>query len=97
MTKKYVKYGPREIKGKLWQAYYMKIEYEGQIIEIDNFGTKIFDKKEKRWKRIGYNSKKFELKRFLGIRCKVIPKKSLVRYKKILSRKIDLEDLKNIF
>ena len=60
LTKEYVEYGPKEIKGKLWQAYYMKLKYKGQIIEIDSFGTKIFDKKEKKWKGIGYNSKNFK-------------------------------------
>jgi hypothetical protein len=96
LTKEYVEYGPSEVKGKLWQAYYMKINYKGQIIEIDNFNTKIFDKKEKKWKRIGYSSKKSEIKKFLGLKIKVIPKKTLLKYKKILHRKVDLEDMKDI-
>ena len=96
LANEYVEYGPNEVKGKLWQAYYMKLKHKGQIIEIDGFGTKIFDKKEKKWKKIGYSSKNFEIKKFLGFKCKVIPKKTLIRYKKILSRKVDLQDIKEI-
>ncbi len=96
LTKEYVEYGPNKIKGKLWKAYYMKIKYKGQTIEIDSFNTRIFDKKEKRWRRISYNSKNFRIKDFLGLKVKVIPKKILIRYKKILSRKVDFQDIKEI-
>jgi hypothetical protein len=94
-VRKYVQFGPASVRGKKWRAErYMKLNYQGQVIELDGaYKTKIFDKKAKRWVKYGIDLTKAKRKTIYGLRIPVIPKKSLIRQKKILSRKVDKSDL----
>ena len=96
-TKKYIVWGPKQIKQKNWDLEYMKIMYAEQKIEIGfPEKTKLFDTTKKKWFQEKIDFSKSELKELFNIEVSVMPKKELIDRKKKLGRKVDKLDLKQM-
>ena len=90
-----ITWGPARETGARWDLVYVKLEYEGQKIELsDSDNTRIFDPQTGQWvaQIIDYGAS--EMLELYGIPIPVMPKAQLAAYKKILSREVDLVDLK---
>ncbi len=93
-VKRYIVEGPERSKSDTWDCYYLELNYRGTVIEFGGAKTsKMFDKKSNLWTNFKINLEKPVTKNFLGIRIPVIPKKQLIKYKKILGRKVDKIDI----
>jgi hypothetical protein len=91
----YITWGPARETGERWDLVYIKIEYEGQKIELsDSENTRIFDPQTGQWVAQIINYGPSEIHELYGIPIPVMPKAQLAAYKKILSREVDLFDLK---
>ena len=94
---KYIQFGPKKYKDKNWDLLLMTIKYKGQLIDFGGaYKTKIFYKKTKRWINLRSDFSKSEMKKIYGTVIPVIPKTSLLKYKKMLSRKVDKLDFINL-
>lgn len=95
--KKYITWGPSESPGKMWDDYYVEIKYKGQYIElVSSDKARFLDKKNKKWINMDINYNKSRKLRVSGLVLPVMPKEQLIKYKSILNRKVDREDIKAI-
>jgi hypothetical protein len=93
----YVIWGPEHQKDGHWDLVYVKIDYDGQRIEIgDGDNTKIYDAKTGSWIKQKIDFAGFEMIELYGVVVPVIPKQQLIKYKTILSREVDDMDLSQI-
>jgi putative acetyltransferase len=90
----YITWGPAYETGARWDLTYVKLDYEGQKIEISDSDTlRIFDTSAQQWvdQVIDFGaSMDAEL---YGVRVPVIPKAQLIAYKSMLAREVDLIDI----
>jgi hypothetical protein len=93
----YITRYPERYVSDLFDVILMVLEFEGQVIELCVAeGAKIFCSEERRWvpEKIDFSdSIKMEVE---GVAVPVIPRKRLIRYKRILSRAVDLQDIEEI-
>lgn len=95
--KKFIVWGPKHFKDNCWDVIFLRIIYEDQKIEIaDAKSSKIYDKKIKKWICIDIDFSDSVIKKVFEMNVPVIPKQKLIKYKKILSREVDILDLKEI-
>jgi hypothetical protein len=88
---------PQRYISDLFDVIFMALEFEGQEIELSIAErAKIFNSKEKRWvpEKIDFNDSNYlEIE---GVLVPVMPLDRLIRYKKILARAVDLQDIEEI-
>lgn len=96
-VKNYILKGPLNYKDSEFNTYGLFLEYKGQKIDVCGVDTqKLFNKKKRKWEKEKINLNKTIVKKVYGLSVKVIPLKNLVDYKKRISRKVDLEDVKRL-
>ncbi len=96
-VKKYIIFGPAKYHDKHWNLLLMTLKYKGQLIDICGLEhTKIFDHKKKKWILLKSNLSKTKIKIFHGIKVPVELESELITYKKELSRRVDLIDIKQM-
>ncbi len=89
-----VYWGPAHQRDAHWDITYLKIDYEGQKIEIgDSDNAKIFDAHKKQWVSQGIDYSASQRKMVLGCEVNVMPLKQLIAYKSLLNREVDIEDI----
>ncbi len=90
----FIIFGPGRYKDKYWNLELITLKYKGQDIDLSLIRSgKIFDSKKKKWILLVNSFHNPSLKKIYGIQVPVQNKKELISYKKILGRKVDLEDL----
>ncbi len=93
----YIIWGPEHETGSHWDLVYLKIDYEGQRIEIgDSDNTHIYDEGAQTWVRQEIDFARSEMIEIYGVTVPVMPKAQLIAYKTMLSREVDEIDLKQI-
>ncbi len=96
-VKDYIIYGPKHYLDDEWDLKLMTLKYENQKIDLAGRDSiKIFDKLNKKWIPAHRDMTLSENKEVYGIIVPVIPKASLIAYKKKIMRKVDIEDIKNL-
>jgi hypothetical protein len=96
-VEEYVLKGPLNYKDSQFNIYALFLMYKGQRIDICGSDTqKLYDKKRKKWikQRINFNDSLN--KRIYGLSTKVVPLKDLISYKKIIQRRVDLFDIRQL-
>src|SRR3989344_3149994 len=91
--KKYIKEGPKNFKDKVMKTYGLVLFYKGQQIEFSGTETEeLFDAKRRKWIKSKIDISKITKKKVYGGIVKVIRKKDLLVYKKMIgSRKEDFD------
>jgi hypothetical protein len=93
--KKYIIFGPARYVDEEWDLKLVTLKYKGQDIDIAGRDTiKIFDKLNKVWIPGHRDLTINEDKEVYGITVPVIPKESLITYKKKIMREVDIIDIK---
>ena len=95
-VKEFVVYGPKRYKDQHWDLMLMTLEYKKQEIDIASFEAKLFNKKTKQWINRPGKFNDSNLKNVFGLDVLVEKKRSLIKYKKILSRDVDIKDVKQL-
>lgn len=95
-TKRFVIYGPKQYKDKNWDLMLMTIKYKNQEIDIASAQAKIFDQNRQKWIKKPGKFNEISLRVVFGKRVPVEKLNSLIKYKKFLSRKVDIEDIKQL-
>jgi hypothetical protein len=94
----HVLWGPEHHAGEEWDLTFLKADFGGQRVELGDSSndTKFFDRGRGRWvaQRVDYGAGvRVEL---FGVRAWVMPREDLVRYKLLLGRGVDLDDVGQI-
>jgi len=94
---KYVVYGPKEYKDDVFDLQLLRLNYEGQQIDISG-GTnaKIYDKEDKIWINDSTNFSRHERLRVFNKNIPVIKPEELIEYKSKSPREEDLIDIRAI-
>lgn len=93
----FITYGPEKYKSNKWDLLLMTLNYDGQEIDLGGaYQTKIFNEKTGHWEKLAENLSKAEIKTVYELQLPVIPKDSLLSYKKVLSREEDKIDVSEI-
>jgi hypothetical protein len=96
-VKKHIIYGPEHYLDDEWDLKLMTLEYENQKIDIAGRDEiKIFDKSKRVWVPAHRDLTISVDKEVYGMRVPVIPKKSLITYKKKIMRDVDRLDIQAI-
>jgi hypothetical protein len=93
----YLTFGPGNFVDPLWDLTMMTIRYKDVDIDITGVSTgKIFDKNQNIWVPYQSDLKNTEHRELLGSIQPIILKEALIKYKRILGRPTDLEDINAI-
>ena len=95
-VKSYIIFGPARYIDENWNLELMTLNYEGQEIDIAGTGAKIFNHKQKRWENCPGDVQTIEIKEAFGRKVPVESLDSLIAYKSILGRDVDLEDIRQL-
>jgi len=92
--REYLIYGPQHYQDGVWDLQLMTLRYENQKIDIaGRDGIQFFDKTTNMWVSGHRDLTRCEYKSVYGISVPVIPKDSLIAYKKKIMREVDKFDI----
>lgn len=90
----YLVFGPELHQGDIWKVELMTLNYEGQDIDLGGaYKTQIFNSQTGAWLDSPADFSKVRMMEISGLKIPVVDAEDLIRYKKILSRTEDLEDV----
>lgn len=95
-VQKYIIYGPKRDKDKVFDLELMTLKYKGQEIDIAGSQTqKLFDKKKKKWISMKVNYNDSVRKKIYDLIVPVETKENIVCYKRLvgIGRDVDIEDV----
>ena len=93
----YIIYGPARFKNDMWDLVLMTLNYQDQEIDLSGAdSTHIFNEKTKEWVKLNEDFTVVNRKKVFDLDLPVIPIKSLIYYKKILAREVDLIDIEQM-
>lgn len=96
-VKPFVVSGPERFKSDKWNLLLMTLNYEGQLIDLSGADTTfIFSEKTQGWVKLVEDFTQASNKTIFGLSLPVIPRLSLIQYKTILARDVDLIDIEQI-
>lgn len=95
-VKPFIVFGPTRYKDENWNLELMTLEYEGQEIDIAGIEALIFDQKMRGWVACPGDLTTVEIKEAFGRRVPVESLQTLISYKTILGRDVDLEDIREL-
>lgn len=93
----HVTWGPGHVRQGGWDIVFLKLEYEGQLVELGGADqVRIFDSTAGRWhdERVALGDS--VISEVLGTRVPVMPRDRLVEYKRRLDRDVDRQDLREM-
>ena len=95
-TEKFAVYGPKKYVDDNWKLRLLTLKYKNQEIDIAAFESKIFNHETKKWiERPGVFTD-VNIENIFGMSVTVEKIGSLINYKKILAREVDIKDVKNL-
>lgn len=95
-VKPFIIFGPTRYKDENWDLELMTLEYEGQEIDIAGIEAKIFDQRTKSWVTCPGDLTTIEMREAFGRQVPVESLQSLISYKSMLGREVDLEDIRQL-
>lgn len=96
-VKPYIIFGPARFKSDKWDLMLMTLNYQGQEIDLSGAdSTHIFNERTGKWIKICEDLATAPMKKVFDLNLPVISYQSLVNYKKILSREVDLIDIEQM-
>lgn len=78
-----------------WDLTYVQFKYEGIKVEVGNAsGARIFDAASQAWVPLNIDFARYETVNLLGLALPLMLKEDLIRYKSMLSRPVDIDDVR---
>lgn len=95
--KRYIIYGPKRYIDENSDVLLITLKYAGQELEFSGLeSSKIFDSRTKKWVKVESGIKRSTMKIIYGLEVPLMPKKELIRWKRILGRPHDIEDVRQL-
>ncbi|MBD3897172.1 hypothetical protein IEI94_15040 [Halomonas sp. ML-15] len=93
----YISKGAAHYREEGWDLTYVQFKYEGIKVEVGSAdGAHIFDASRQAWVPLAIDVTRVEMRPVLGMDLPLMPKDDLIRYKRALSRPVDIEDIRAI-
>jgi hypothetical protein len=94
-VKKEIIYGPKRYQDHEFDLILMTLKYKGQEIDLCGADSqKLFNKKTEKWEAERNDLSKATKKKAYNLIVPFTPLKDLIRYKKKISRDVDIQDVK---
>jgi len=94
---KFIVFGPKRYKDKTFDLLLMTLKYEGQLIDIcGSDSEKLFDKEKGIWYKEHLDYDAISRKNIYDLVVPIESEKSLIKYKKKISRRVDKQDVKEL-
>jgi len=94
-VEEFIVYGPQRYVDEEFDLLLMTLSYAGQEIDMCGIDSKkIFDKQRSEWVDEQIDIATSTRKQIYGITVLVIPLPELIRYKKMIAREVDLDDVR---
>lgn len=78
-----------------WDLTYVQFKYEGIKVEVGNAdGAQIFDVASQTWVPLHIEFDRYETASVLGLELPLMLREDLIRYKTMLSRPVDIDDIR---
>ena len=78
-----------------WDLTYVQFKQAGIKIEVGNAeGVKLFDAESETWVPLSIDFTRYHTANLLGLALPLMPKDDLMRYKSVLSRPVDIADIR---
>lgn len=96
--KPYIKREPLPHKSASWDLIYMALEYDDIWIEIGDILTnpRFYNRRDQCWEAQGIDFASSNVVQLYGVEACIMPKEELIRYKLMLEREVDEQDLREI-
>tara|TARA_R110002012_G_scaffold315853_1_gene530215 strand:+ start:157 stop:624 length:468 start_codon:yes stop_codon:yes gene_type:complete len=80
-----------------WDLTYVQFKYEGIKVEVGNASdAQIFDAASQAWVPLNIAFDRYETASVLGMELPLMLKEDLIRYKTMLSRPVDIDDIRTM-
>lgn len=80
-----------------WDLNYVQFKYGGVKVEVGNAdGAQIYNTRAQMWVNLAIDFTRHEIVKVLGIDVPLMLREDLIKYKSLLSRPVDLEDIEVI-
>ena len=80
-----------------WDLTYVQFKYKGVKVEVGNADdVRIFDVANQAWVKLNIDLSRYEMVRLLGLDLPIMLREDLIRYKSMLLRPVDVEDISAI-
>jgi hypothetical protein len=90
-------WGPTHFKDENWDITFLKMDFDGQRIEIgDSNGARFFNRQTREWVSQAIDYADAEVVVLFGLALRVMRKERLISYKKMLGRQVDLTDVSDL-
>lgn len=94
VTAAFVSRPPSHYRDECWDLIFMKLEYQGQPIEIGGAdGARYFDRQASRWHEAGIRFDVSVERTIFGVSLPIMPIDQLIEYKQRLDREVDRQDV----
>lgn len=94
---RYIIYGPERFKSDKWDLMLMTLNYQGQEIDLSGSdSTYLFNQQTGEWSKLNEDIAAACTRKVFDLDVPVIPLDSLIYYKKMLGREVDLIDINQI-
>ena len=95
--KEYITFGPEHYVDGDWDLQLMTVLYQGQEIDFAGaYQKKFFNHTKQEWTEFPSDFSTSEYREIYGMKIPLMAKEKLIGYKKMLSREVDIEDLKTL-
>ncbi len=95
-VRRYITGEPRRYRDRNWDLLLMTLSYAGQEIDICGDPVRIYDATARKWRKHAAPFSKPTYGKLYGLTIPLVPKKTLVAYKRQLGRRVDRDDVRQL-
>ena len=92
-VEEYAVFGPKRFVDDNWDLMLMTLNYGGQEIDIGGDGARVRDAETGEWREVRTDFSDSESHEVYGVAAPVIKRSNLIRYKRLLGRAVDIDDV----
>ena len=97
MGREYLSFGPAHHRGEQWDLVYLQFSFGDQLVEVgSDRNCRIREASSGEWHSKVLNFTRYQTLPVYGRRVRIMDKADLIAYKRILGRKVDLEDIRQL-
>lgn len=92
--RRYITDGPRRYRDRNWDLLLVTLRYAGQEIDIVGDPIQIYDSRARKWRKHAANFTRPTYCKLYDQTVPVVPKRSLISWKRMLGRRVDIADIR---
>lgn len=95
--REYISKAAKHYREEGWDLSYVQFKYEGIKVEVGNADDpRIFDASSQSWVPLNIDFSRYKTVNLLGLELPIMLEEDLIRYKSLLARPVDIQDVRAI-